>query len=697
MIMKIGITTLLVLAYYILYSQTESVLWPISGTLPGENILYQPQDYIGDELNFGNLFIGGNAEKYVIAPCDGIVTSVSYTYLNSLTTTNIASCNFPSNSNISEYDTQIRDEIAKELGSRIADRKFISLSISIKNSNKEKYWISGLRPYQVLRTGYHIKKGDTIGTIGYAYHKIQQPSICVSKTKYGKPTDPMTPFGLSSSFIPPKLERINYLTHKHSREKLLEDFTIFRESLEEAHPGLYDYISKEELNQSFNAAKKSISNDLTSEQFRKVLTQILSQIRDSHTNLYPRKYRIVNDILIPIRFGLQDSSLIVYQTLNEYQKYLGKKIVSVNDQDVNSLVQEITNSTYGSDGYIKSQLNRKLLARFDREYFRLHSLKPGDKLKLEFEDSTVNVFTCNKLITEDFTPKWKNPSPLNNRIEIKQLNSLTAILDLNTFELLRKDLDTIDRFIERIEQDSTQNLIIDLRDNLGGSPESLNHIFSHIANIPFSSCIASKVNQNDTYKMFANCYNYAPTHQNVYPNHIKIEGKEGYYLPDSYFKEIIPNESIHFSGNVIVLINEYSCSASTVFAALVQKHKRGIIIGRETGSSYHQLNATNFARVNLKNSGLELSIPLVKTIFEYKDASDAPWGRGVIPDYSIDISYSDFLDDTDRTLAYALETIKLQEQSIWNKKNNLIYLLILAGISGFITVYFRKKKKAGVS
>ncbi len=106
-----------------------------------------------------------------------------------------------------------------------------------------------------------------------------------------------------------------------------------------------------------------------------------------------------------------------------------------------------------------------------------------------------------------------------------------------------------------------------------------------------------------------------------------------------------------------MLRNELSTSASGNFAGLVYKYKRGVIVGRETGSSYYQLNATKFARVNIENTGLELYMPLVKSTFEKKGDSDIPWGRGVIPDYKIEIEYDEFLNGNNKGLEYTLELI----------------------------------------
>ena len=59
--------------------------WVIEGEPAGTNILYRPQQHIGDELDFDRLFIGAPEGATVVAPADGIVENVSVSYLYSLT------------------------------------------------------------------------------------------------------------------------------------------------------------------------------------------------------------------------------------------------------------------------------------------------------------------------------------------------------------------------------------------------------------------------------------------------------------------------------------------------------------------------------------------------------------------------------------------------------------------------------------
>lgn len=677
------------------FAQDKKNIWPIVNENPGQNILNQPQDYIGEELNYNNLFIGGKEGTFIVSPYDGTISNCSYTYNSTLKYSNYFKCDFNTEINPKEFDIKFRTEAAKQLNkveNYKVDPKHISLSVCVTTKQKEKYWISGLRPYKILKTGYKINQGDTIGTMGYAYHKIVSPCINFSRSIHSKPADPMSIFGLSSSFISPKKDKIDYLTHRHSKEKIVHDFKIFRNALEEAHPGLYDYTSKSKMDKLFAKILSQIDHPLTSEEFKYLLLPVLQAIKDSHTFLYPKKYRITDGSAPPVSFGLIDSAIYVHQSSPKYQHLIGKAIISINNQSIDEIISLIESQIYGTDGYIQTQKKRKLLQNFVRLYSRYFSMKSGDQLHLTFTDKTSQTFVYNEKNQNNLLPKWRNYAPENKRIEIKKLNPDTYLLDINTFELLRKDIEDINKLVIENNIKSIKNLIIDLRDNLGGSPEALEHIFSLLTNQPFQSQTLSKVNHKDTYKMFANCYNYTKESKNMYPKYEKIEGKKGFYLPPSYFPEYQPNDSIHFKGKLKVLINEYSCSASTVFAALVRKYKRGIIIGRETGSTYYQLNATNFARVNLNNSGLELRVPLVKSVFEKKGSSDIPWGRGVIPDYNIDISFEEFLEKKDKTLDFTLNLIE-KENIVIKEKKQKKYVLLFGLPLFFFIVFIAIKKK----
>ena len=86
-------------------------------------------------------------------------------------------------------------------------------------------------------------------------------------------------------------------------------FEIFKNSLIEGHPGLYDYITPNELEILFFETEKQINKPLTSEEFKFLLIPIIKNIKDSHTAILSKKYKFKYDFHLPILFGLKNDSL----------------------------------------------------------------------------------------------------------------------------------------------------------------------------------------------------------------------------------------------------------------------------------------------------------------------------------------------------------------------------------------------------
>ncbi len=203
------------------------------------------------------------------------------------------------------------------------------------------------------------------------------------------------------------------------------------------------------------------------------------------------------------------------------------------------------------------------------------------------------------------------------------------------------------------------------------------------------------VKNNNTYIFFKYTSNYTAELKNMYPEYTEKIGENAFYMPEDKFHVMKPNDSVNFKGNIYVLVNELSLSAATDFPALMYKYKRGVIVGRETGSAYYQINAIDFPYVNLKNTGLELYMPLVKCTFEKKGESDIPWGRGVLPEYTLEFEYDEFLNENNKGLEFTLkviESIKKQKLNRLFHTFGAISLLIIGSIVG-VLIFIRKRKK----
>ena len=97
-----------------------------------------------------------------------------------------------------------------------------------------------------------------------------------------------------------------------------------------------------------------------------------------------------------------------------------------------------------------------------------------------------------------------------------------------------------------------------------------------------------------------------------------------------------------------------SRSAATIFPAEIVRNRRGVVVGRETGTAYHFMTAYKFADIRLPESGFQWRIPLVKVVYDTTRCKRLPEGRGVMPDYPVDLTFDEIYNRPDSILQYAL-------------------------------------------
>ena len=127
----------------------------------------------------------------------------------------------------------------------------------------------------------------------------------------------------------------------------------------------------------------------------------------------------------------------------------------------------------------------------------------------------------------------------------------------------------------------------------------------------------------------------------------------GYYTKLSTQKSKKPKIN-HYDNNLIVLINSYSFSATSLLSANLQSVKRGYFIGEETGGGYNQCTAGSIPFINLPNTGLKLRLPLKEIkITQPRELI----GRGVFPDLEVKPTIADVLKGKDVMMDKAIEKI----------------------------------------
>lgn len=629
--------------------------WVIKGETAGTNILYRPQQHIGDELDFDRLFIGAPEGAAVVAPADGIVENVSVSYLYSLT--------YMVGSSVGEKDDMqsIVDELASNGRNGRIDPKYVSASITIRLDDGRKIHIGGLWMESFFKTGSKISRGDAIGRVRRAYRKIQEPSISVSVSDaMSRPADPMTPFGLKSTFIPPK-EREYRQTLTEAEAK--EDIAVIFDAVREAYPSLHDIISDEELAAFEDEITAKACGGISRKNFGIEMQRIAARIHDSHFLLYPDKTESREIALPQLYFGFFCGKLLVTMCHKPYWDYYGREIAAVDGIPADSIRGIVESFISRYDVGVRSRTESMLAVGASGIYqnYAPDASRDGD-MTIEFADGERRKFKGWKYRGGDpeLRPNWNRYMRTNmysdGNCSLRELNDSTAYIGISTFVLNETEVDNIRDYIT--SHAATPNLIIDVRNNGGGDTKVLARILSYLLDEPSKARGGyAQVLKRGRFESMKRSLNRSPE-DFMFEEYAPEKGIDGFVLRNDETQNIIlPDSAVNYKGRIYVLADENSVSAAAMLPAAVMRNHRGAIVGRETRTAYHYMTAYKFAEIQLPNSMFTFYMPLVRLVFDTTECDRIPYGRGVLPDYEVPLTPDEIFGEKDVILERALELI----------------------------------------
>ena len=634
--------------------------WPIEGAKAGEGILYRPQDYIDQEHNFDKLFISAEPGTNVVSPCEGVITHVTMVYYLSL---NSSSSGYGGNGTFDKIIEQHKDIMAK----RMQDAKYLSYMYFIKSNDGKTIHISGLRTDTPFVTGQKVKKGEVLGQVHYCYKKIPQPCICLTMDKGGKTDDSMTPFGLETTFIPPVKQKPKAVL---TCAEAIADYRQMASSIKELYPSLEDFMTEEEYDTFVEEEIAKIPEKIPLREFAYLIMNFNRRVHDSHMWFsYGIPLEVNNDgIFSPMIFAKVEGKVRVIVTTEEYKAYIGREITHVNGKHVDTLCAEIaphTSMLY--DAQVESVFEQEMVGMLCYHYYERDKEAPkGNKVTFTFSDGeelTVPLMILNHNTVSKFDrslmENWLTSRYMMYRTgnwENDISNDSTAYMRLNNFELMETEVDSMLVYLDRIEKKGYKNLIIDLRGNPGGNPDVVYKLVDALMDEPIKREGGyMKVN---TQEIKSPTLNY-PSGTVMFEDYKEIPGRKGFYKI-SEPNENTPNDTIKalYTGRVYVLINANSASASTEFAGIMKRNARGYVIGRETKTAYHTMNAMKFAEIGLPNSHFKCHIPIIRIVSDEFVNEDFPYGRGVIPHLNIPFTYEEVTSNGNLIYNKALELIR---------------------------------------
>ncbi|MBC7904759.1 MAG: hypothetical protein H7Y27_15140 [Gemmatimonadaceae bacterium] len=462
--------------------------------------------------------------------------------------------------------------------------------------------------------------------------------------------------------------RTDIYSVKYSPVRMQNDFDIFREVLENAHPGLYTYTDKQEMDRCFDSVYQTLNEQIDIRAFHEKLSFVAAKIGCSHTNLYlPKAYydtMVQRANFFPVPLVYVDGGLYVNSDMWDIP--VGAHILSINGNSAENIMKKI--AVYNvPDGRNKSYSLSAAAIDFSYDYFL--SFGASENFVVEYaspksvgkEVGRVAATTLEKHLSQyNQYAYYFFPDEVGYDFEV--VDSLhTAILTLRSFSYSTattfaayKNFITNSFALLQKDKDIT-NLVIDVRNNTGGEYENIFLLMRFLSKTPFREVDSATVTFEKTPFTRYLEKDFADTEKPALDSMIKHE-----FCKAADGKNIMTEEenTLHrphpsaFDGNLFVVTNSNVLSAASNFVAVIKDTKRGKIIGDETGGGYNGHNGFTRVLYKLPNTQLQLEFSVIRVqhYLQHKQLNK----NGVQPDFPVATGIEDVIDNQDPQMAFVM-------------------------------------------
>lgn len=452
------------------------------------------------------------------------------------------------------------------------------------------------------------------------------------------------------------------LRKKYSPAQLKQDADLIKNIVLSMHPVIGIYNSRDYYTNLFDSYIGSLNDSLDEKQFRIRTKIVLDQLHCGHTeSLLSRAYykeaakqtyNFSPYFFIPIK-----NKVYMLAALNKKKDTLIKKgveIISINGVSTDSIIR-YSKRFISSDGFNQTGKEHYLQLGFNSFYPSLFG-RP-DTFTVDYLVGTTLKRTKYKAIKLKTIPPLplaiKTDSSFTHyhlaKMKFGYLDeeNVTMHLKLDAFSRKRSKM-AYRKIFRELKKNKTENLIIDLRNNGGGSLENCYNLLSYLLDTAQTQTLRTSI-RSYPYKK----YTALPVIYKLMRFGLgTISKKKTINDTDNFVYTIKPKKKYHYNNKIYVLINGGSFSASCLVAAYLKANNKAVFVGEETAGAIEGCNAGITPYYTLPNTKAKIRMPAFRIVH---DVSPNITGHGIVPDHKIEYGISDILSRRD------LEIIKVKE------------------------------------
>ena len=459
---------------------------------------------------------------------------------------------------------------------------------------------------------------------------------------------------------------------KFGPDQLKKDFQLFRNILEESHPSLYWYTSKDSMDRYFQWGMDKLTDSMQEYQFRNILTYVTAAIRCGHTTVRASKPAVkffsgIRSYTFPLGVKAWPDTALITSNINRRDSHVtrGGLLHAVEGKPMETILDSMFRHI-SADGYNLTHKYQSVSngGVFRTMYVQYYGLRP--RMNVEYTDTAdiprravIRVYDPSadtpmvRIPTPKISKRQRRKIMINAQRNLRFDTALqTAFLELNTFSNGYRIRSFIKRSFKKIRKEGATSLVVDMRGNGGGNVALSNLLTKYIAAEPFK--IADSlyaVTNRSRYRKYQSKY-FLNRLFFIFLTRKKQDGAYHFSMYENrYFK---PKKKNHFNGTTYIMTGGNTFSAATLFTKSLKEQENVIVVGEETGGGAYGNTAWLIPEVTLPQTGVRFRLPLFRLVVDKNEQK----GRGVMPEVEAPPTVDAIRRNSDYKIEKVLELIR---------------------------------------
>ena len=455
-------------------------------------------------------------------------------------------------------------------------------------------------------------------------------------------------------------------------DQISSDVALARESYERIHPGYDRHTDRAQLDAAWDEllARAKSTHGMTVGEFYIALQKVLTLIRCDHTKVeLPaalRKERNAVPVYLPFRWTLIEGRAFV-SIPGESGLQRGDEILAIDGRPIAEMIAEVRPlipvdgfTGWSNRGGVSESLE---FAGGAVDHFGalLWDIQPRADVKIARPNGSEHELVMDRTTLDQWSaiPEQAGQSLGRNfpdAVTYERLNDKVSYLRVDSFVNYRNPVKpgTIyDPIFDSIAAEKREVLILDLRNNGGGSTDAKNGLVTRLFDKKLMAMDDAYMVTLDHKGLEEHLWTWDKRAINPNPLGFRKNANGTYSLRPMFednLKTIAPKKNV-FKGKLIVLTSDQNSSGSTHLLGLFQRKDRALLIGERTGGSPDGATAGLLFFLTLPESGIRARVPTIRYTADM--GQDYVPGTGVTPDVLVERSVADFRAGRDPALDQA--------------------------------------------